>query len=506
MAGEGAMSMSEQQPLPANTAAEPMPAPEGYSSWNDYWTKQHNLPWRTEPEINEDRQQLLAERRSIMPDSEQGIYPFKDFKLDRADVEWLLATHESGGMRGPVDWSDPKQRGREGLDVRGADLREANLVRLPLACLRAGLRFSELHFLSTAQPELEMPPGYEATAGLLASVVHLEQARLDGAHLENACLHQARLDDAHCRDAHLEGVLLLFAHLDGAEMFRTHLEDAFAASASFKNAQILEAHCERANLLWADFSGAVLVGTHLEDADLSRVTFSDATILNGAWLGSRDDGLLGLHDVRWGGADVALVHWVKERRRRRRAKRADGDGRQGTHLREGARVLQGQGPQDEASAQLLADRRALRANRQIALLLRTQGLHEAADRLAYRAQVLQLRVLRREHHPLRYVGSQVLNLISGYGYRPMRSLITYALVVLCFAAAYYLLGNNVSPALDPHGAIVFSLTSFHGRGFSPGGNLSPDNPLTTLAAVEAVLGLLIEITFIATFTQRFFAR
>jgi hypothetical protein len=30
--------------------------------------------------------------------------------------------------------------------------------------------------------------------------------------------------------------------------------------------------------------------------------------------------------------------------------------------------------------------------------------------------------------------------------------------------------------------------------------------LARIAAVEAILGLLIEITFIATFTQRFFAR
>src|SRR5258708_29345548 len=40
-------------------------------------------------------------------------------KLSRADVEWLLATHENG--RGPVDWSDGSQRGREELDVHGAD-------------------------------------------------------------------------------------------------------------------------------------------------------------------------------------------------------------------------------------------------------------------------------------------------------------------------------------------------------------------------------------------------
>jgi hypothetical protein len=56
------------------------------------------------------------------------------------------------------------------------------------------------------------------------------------------------------------------------------------------------------------------------------------------------------------------------------------------------------------------------------------------------------------------------------------------------------------------GAAVFSVTSFHGRGFSPGENAGLTNPVTVIAAAEAIIGLLIEITFIATFTQRFFGR
>jgi hypothetical protein len=51
--------------------------------------------------------------------------------------------------------------------------------------------------------------------------------------------------------------------------------------------------------------------------------------------------------------------------------------------------------------------------------------------------------------------------------------------------------------------LVLSVTSFHGRVFFAGGL-----PLTDWAArvgaIEAMVGLLIEITFIATFTQRFF--
>lgn len=70
-------------------------------AWKIYWKTQGQL-WRTEPEIDTERQAFLAERHRITPDVEQGIYPFKDVKLTRADVEWLLATHESEGIRGPV--------------------------------------------------------------------------------------------------------------------------------------------------------------------------------------------------------------------------------------------------------------------------------------------------------------------------------------------------------------------------------------------------------------------
>jgi hypothetical protein len=52
-------------------------------------------------------------------------------------------------------------------------------------------------------------------------------------------------------------------------------------------------------------------------------------------------------------------------------------------------------------------------------------------------------------------------------------------------------------------ALILSVSSFHVRGFFPGG-LALDDLLTLLAAAEAVIGLFIEITCIATFTQRFF--
>src|SRR6266567_6286726 len=63
-------------------------------AWSAYWQAQ-GQPWRTEQEIDMRRQQELTLLRAIVPDIKQGIYHFKGIKLSRADVEWLLATHEN---------------------------------------------------------------------------------------------------------------------------------------------------------------------------------------------------------------------------------------------------------------------------------------------------------------------------------------------------------------------------------------------------------------------------
>jgi hypothetical protein len=148
---------------------------------------------------------------------------------------------------------------------------------------------------------------------------------------------------------------------------------------------------------------------------------------------------------------------------------------------------------------------AVRANRQLAVALRAQGLDEDAAYFAYRAQVLQRQVLLRQYRLGAFSFSLFLDALAGYGYRPGRSLLVYLLVVLGWASAYFVVSQTTAPHLTPLAALIFSITSFHGRGFFPGG-IPLDDPLTVLAAAEAMIGLVIEISFIATFTQRFFGK
>src|SRR5207248_2378796 len=78
------------------------PANDDKEAWKTYWKAQGQI-WRTEPEIDRERQKYLTECRAVKPDIHKGIYPFRGIKLRRADIEWLLAIHENG--RGPVDWN-----------------------------------------------------------------------------------------------------------------------------------------------------------------------------------------------------------------------------------------------------------------------------------------------------------------------------------------------------------------------------------------------------------------
>jgi hypothetical protein len=148
--------------------------------WKAFWAEQR-MAWRTESEISPDRQQVLRTRRAINPDINQGIYPFKDLDpaLSRADVEWLLATHESGGLHGPVDWNDEKQRPREGIDLRGATLCDLDLSGLPLANLRGALPLTVAHASTRQQRRM--------------ASIHLERVNLEDAHLEGAELNRAYL-------------------------------------------------------------------------------------------------------------------------------------------------------------------------------------------------------------------------------------------------------------------------------------------------------------------------
>lgn len=658
------------------------PAPENSGVVRAYWQRV-NQPWRTQPEIPELRQLVLRRCLNILPDIEHGDYPFLDVepKLDRDDIEWLLAHHESAGATGPVDWSNENQRARRGLDLRGADLRGVDLSGLPLARARFGLSHTEWQRSTPDQRERAAAhlegANLEGASLEHATLVgaHLEQARcvaavLEGADLrsahlaradflearlaeadlrgadltetdlwkatldradlsqarlpkavlreaslEHATLTQAQLQGADCIKAHLHHTTLTQADLTGADLHRAQLahadltgavlarailthaqltsadlshvnaEEALLDETQFAGASFVAARLARvnlhlsqlvgANLSQADLRAANLTGAQLrtailteadltganlhqaqarsadftrarlENADLRETQLREAILdhadLRGAKLAQADlaaarlgratlaaadlseadltgadlrraifdaeTDLFGVHiagdlsgkkaaisiaDLRWGDANLTVVDWSPLRQL--------GDEHTARAFRDA------EGKPKNAPTRLSDYEAAVRGNRQLAAVLRHQGLSEQADRYAHRAQTLQRKVLLRRRAVFAYLGSHFLNLLAGYGYRPWRGLVFYILIVLAFAAAYMGLGATSGVTLSPLDAAIFSMLSFHGRGFVLAPSITLHSPITILAAVEALVGLIVEVGLIATLTQRFFGK
>ncbi len=427
------------------------PIQSNRAEWQDYWNALEQT-WRTEPEINQERQEYLTQRLMIQADLDEGIYKFRGIKLNRADVEWLLAQHEDG--RGPIDVHNPEHAGRIGIDLRGADLRGANLRGLPLACMLGGLNGRERN---------------RAQEGRDMAAVHLEGAILSETRLEKAELYMAHLERADFFKAHLAGASLRKAHLEGTSLRQSYLV-------------ALDEHYSEHE---RNSTSSTL--PMIPPADLRAAFFDSVTDLRNLHLGDVEHGFVRLADAHWADVNLAIVDWSL-------IKMLGDEGR--------ARAIVYDKKGDKENS-IESYREAVRANRQLAVALEGQGLNEEAAQFLYRAQVLQREVVKLQGKTGAYIFSLFLDTLAGYGYKPARSIFAYLLVVFCFAIIYFILGHIVGPHISLLGSFVFSVTSFHGRGFFPGG-IVLDDPITVFAAVEAVIGLTIEISFIATFTQRFF--
>ncbi|SRR6266566_1843791 len=503
-------------PSPRRSLSHPHPASDDRDAWHAYWTAL-DQPWRTELEIDLKRQEELAQRRTTAVDVEKGIYPFKGMKLDQADIEWLLATHENG--RGPVNWDDETQREREGLDLRGAELDQVWLSLLPLARLCAGQRMKDrpgteerrnMALLSfQGVPSIEGRGAYLPFAHLEGAElggVHLEKANLRNSHLEeiwlvDACLDgadlaEANLNRASLGGAQLNGANLLGAQLNGAYLPRTQLCEADLRSAQLNKAYLVNANLEGADLSRAKLNNANLDAAHLGGARLVGVQLKDVTLNNISLTDRKNVGPY-LADISWGDTNLTVVKWSQviilgdeyEARQKK-----DTNSKTKDRLR-----------------RLEEHEAAVRANRQLAVVLQAQGLNEQAARFAYRAQVVQRYVfwfemvqhtvkLRQRGQALgAWLFSWFLFFLAGYGYKPGRSFFAYLLVIVGFTTLYLGLDGH----LAWYEAVVVSMTAFHGRGFSPS-TFSPGDPLSIASAFEAFVGLIIEVTFIATLTQRFF--
>jgi len=409
-------------------------------------TSSQNDPDDSEPTPQRQAQLQAAYEANLA----QGRAPYQGVRIQtRGELRWVMGERRWAGELFPDMWSD---------GTRHTGYTHANL---------SGIYLGET----------------------ILKDIHLRAADLSYADLANCDLRGALFDHANLSGAQLYG-----AKLAGANFLLANLAGAKLMAADLSGGGVLSSSdLTGADLTIANLQGAFLSGAHMD----ARTNLKDVRLDSKTYLG----------DVVWNGVPLTRVNWQE----------VNGLGEEHS----ARQSVESKGKPKDAEARLREYGEAVVANRQVATVLRSQGLNEHADRFAYRAQLCQRAVLCRQaitrvtgqpHSPqwrvqklTAYLGSWFLDLISGYGYRPMRSFLTYLLVILAFAAAYFALGNANGSPLQWNEAIVISMTAFHGRGFFQTA-FQPGDIQAAVAAVEAFIGLLIEIVLIATFTQRFFVR
>lgn len=366
--------------------------------------------------------------------------------LTRADIEWLLAVHESENMRGPVVLGFLGHERRQGLDLRGAILKNEDLSELPLARVRFGMASQEWR--------------------------------------------------AHILKEHIFAA----AHVENVNFMRTDLREAGLIRLYCQGADFGEAHLERANLIGAHFEGAYLGRAYFAGCNFFQVTMSSSTILESPNFGDgTPEGGLILADVDWGGAALDHINW--------RLMPQLGDDHIALHwktedyIKEFGRSLTPDQVHEQKTLRLEA---AARANRQVTIALRNQGIYEASDIYAYHAQALQRRIFWQQQEWGRWLFSKILASIVGYGYKLNRLLFTYILSLLAFALAYYSVSWSIGTHLTLSESLLVSFTAIHGRVFI--GQFGLDSPLSWIAGIEAVFGVVVEGAFVALLLQRLFGR
>src|SRR5260370_130547 len=214
-------------------------------------------------------------------------------------------------------------------------------------------------------------------------------------------LTRAEWDEA-TEEQHAAAAVLL----TGTDLREANLEEAYLNEAHLENTYLYKAHLERTFLYKAHLEGARLSRTHIEEARLKKALESGEQHIGPS-----------IADAQWGNVNLAVVSWSQ----------VDMLGDEYA-----ARQATRRGKRKSSVIRLDEYELAVRANRQLAVALRAQGLDEEAARFAYRAQLLQSIVLRRQGKFVAYLFSLLLDLLAGYGYRPGRSLMGHRLVIFLF--------------------------------------------------------------------------
>ena len=390
-----------------------------------------------------------------------------------------------------------------GIDARGADFMGADLRRVWMK--RALLNGATMSGADLSDAKL----AYADLSNVVSEQLTADRTDFSGATMvsalfANASFRETILMDANLRDARLSG-----SALHGAVFARAQLDGCFLGSASYATSSLTDP-AERGGGVAADygprsFGPARLLGDPLPvvrangtTATLPPAVFQEARFGSGTmWkdvdMADKDGVTARFAGSFWNGTPIASADWsgIKKTYEEVRARRS-------------------RGARDAPEWWRLA----IVASNGLSAILKEHGFDDEADQLAYRAQVCAWHAALSQGHKLRFVLGLLLGAVTGHGFKPLRAGAWYVGALAAFAVFYRL--STIVPAgpgaadraahhLSWLHAAAISIAAFHGRGFIPSG-ASLSSAGVVGAMLEAAMGLLLEVSFIVAFTQRFFHR
>jgi uncharacterized protein YjbI with pentapeptide repeats len=440
-------------------------APEAELEREPGWKRTERISgnrwWKTELDIPVQRQEELKKALRDA-DSAYGA-PFRDIKLRRPDIVWLLRNEENI-LDSLPDSEKQASIDQTRLNLREADLHELNLSDLPLAkslLIDANLKDSYLFRVDLERAELS-------------------RANLEGANLEEAILRSASAKEAKLEDARMSGTDMRNAYFESA-----HFDKAFLAEADMRGATLESAHFDDASLDSAKLGGAVLKGAF----------FNEGTSLKSVWLTDEQYGAASICDVRWNDVNLAVVTDIISQLR------ILGEEKEAIFFEAHPVEISKWSPLSSQDTKSASYAEAVRANRQLAVALREQGLNEEALYFSYKAQRLQRKVYQYRKQRIRRFVSRLLDFFAGYGYKPWRALRAYVATVIGFALFFYFTSPRNAP-LSLLSSFVLSLSNTLRIGFLPSSAILGDL-ITPASVIEGALAIFVEAMLIATFLRRF---
>jgi hypothetical protein len=290
---------------------------------------------------------------------------------------------------------------------------------------------------------------------------NLKNVNFSRANLQNINFASANLEKAYFGGTNLKNAILRGSVLKGAYLRGAILEDATLYKSCLQSADMTGANLHNTKLWSSNLKGA-----KLQRADLRNARFNDKTILNDVdWYQCQiDNSTLKL-------ADNQLDKKVIQEKNNDYSK-------------------------------------AKEVYRNLKNYFRQEGIYNISGEYYYREKLMETKYNWKEKKYLQWIGNMFLNLITGYGERPLNILIWWISIIFGCAFIYYFfsgiynsIANNIT-SYNPNflETLYFSINTFMTLSF---GDLVPKSGFFQIfSSFEALLGAIFMALFIFVFARK----